>query len=150
MIKIFQVLSILLGMLFGFVKEEKTMTCTRSLNQNDMKMEFEYTVTYQKDTVNEVKSVETIEYDDLATLEVYQGSIEAIYSAYDNIEHYDYEVKIDGNLLTSTAIINYASIDTDKLIDIDSANGQLIKDGKVSIDDIESVYTATGASCTRD
>jgi hypothetical protein len=38
-------------------------------------------------------------------------------------------------------------IDTKKLIEIDSANSQLIKDGKVKISDVKSLYEQLGATC---
>lgn len=131
-------------------KEQKTMTCTRTVNQSGMKMDLSYEVKYTGDYVDTVKSVEKIESDNAEVLKTYKETVESMYSAYDNIKYYDYDVVIDGNTLTSTVNINYSKIDTDKLLEVDSALGQLIKDGKVSIDDIESVYNAVGAICERD
>ncbi len=137
-------------LLVGCGESEKTMTCTRTENQDGMNLGFEYIVTYQDETVLRVDSKETIDYADPEVLTLLKEQVEIIYSPYDNLEHYTYEVGIDGNVLTSKASINYELIDTEKLIKIDSNNEQIIKDGKVSISDIEAVYTALGASCTRD
>ncbi|HIS38071.1 MAG TPA: YehR family protein [Candidatus Onthousia faecavium] len=125
----------------------QTMTCTRTMNQNGIKTGLKYTVIYQGDYVTRVKSVETIETDSNEVLDAYQEQIESIYSPYKGIDYYEYDVSIDGDKLTSTVDINYEKIDTDKLLEIDSANGQLIKDGKIKLSDIKSVYEAIGAVC---
>ncbi len=125
----------------------QTMTCTRTMNQNGIKTGLKYTVLYQGDYVTRIKSVETIETDSSDVLDAYQEQIESIYSPYKGIDYYEYDVSIDGNKLTSTVDINYEKIDTDKLLEIDSANGQLIKDGKIKLSDIKSVYEAVGAVC---
>lgn len=130
-------------------KEDKVMTCTRTMEQSGMKMNFEYKVTYQGDTVKVVVSNEQVTSDNAQILTAYKEAVEKVYSPYAGIEYYDYEVTIDGNKLTSLATINYEKIDTDKLIKVDSANAQLIKDGKVSVTDIESVYQSVGASCVK-
>ncbi len=131
----------------GNKEEVKTLTCSRSMNQDEIKTSLNYTVSYKGKYVTNVKSVETIESDDSSLLEAYKSQVESTYSPYKNVEHYNYEVKVDGNKLTSTADINYEKIDTEKLIDIDSANGSLIKDGKILVSDIKSVYEQIGATC---
>lgn len=136
---------ILLGT--GCGNEEKKMTCTRTMNQNGMKADLKYEVTYSKDIVKRVKSTEKITSDSKETLETYKNSVEQLYSPYKDIENYEYSVTVDGNTLTSIADINYEKVDTDKMIKIDSANSQLIKDGKVSLKDIKSAYESVGATC---
>ncbi len=131
----------------GSDSETKTMTCSRSMNQDSLKTSLNYTITYKGKYVTNVKSVETVESDDNTLLESYKSQVESIYSPYKNVDHYDYKVTIDGNKLTSTADINYEEIDTDKLIEIDSANSSLIKDGKILVSDIKSVYEQLGATC---
>ena len=79
-----------------------------------------------------------------------KAQIESLYSPYNDIEYYEYNVKIEDNKLTSTVDINYEKVDTDKLLEIDSANGQLIKDGKIKVNDIKSVYESLGAICEND
>ena len=51
--------------------------------------------------------------------------------------------------MTSTVNINYEKLDVDKLIEIDSANGQLFSDGKITISTMESLYNQVGATCTK-
>ena len=130
--------------------EEKTMVCRNSASQSNMATDLTYTVRYKGEDVTSVKSVETIKSDDTDLLEAYREQVEAIYEPYKGIEYYEYQVEVEGDLLTSTVNIDYEHIDTDKLIDVDSSNATLIKDGKVSIDDIESLYEQVGATCERD
>lgn len=131
---------------------EKTMTCTRTMDQNGMKADLRYEVNYKGSTVSKVKSTEkiTIEGDDVTdTLETYKTTVENTYAPYKDVEHYNYNVSVDGNTLTSTVDIDYSKIDTKKMIEIDSANGQLIKDGKINIDDLKSAYSAAGITCEK-
>lgn len=127
--------------------EEKTMTCTRTMNQSGMKTNLNYKVTYSGDYVNRVQSEESIETSDTTTLNTYKEQIEKIYTPYKDIKYYTYNVTIDGNKLVSTVDINYAEIDTKKLIEIDSANSQLINDGKVKLSSVKSLYEQLGATC---
>lgn len=127
--------------------KEKTMTCTRTMNQSGMKTNLNYKVTYSGDYVNRVQSEESIETSDTTTLNSYKEQIENIYKPYKDIEYYTYNVTIDNNKLVSTVDINYAKIDTSKLIEIDSSNSQLINDGKVKLSSVKSLYEQLGATC---
>ncbi len=129
----------------------KTMKCSSHLNQNGIKTESKYEVTYKGKYVETVKTVETMETDkDSAdALEEVKKGIEALYADYAKLDHYDNEVKIEENVLTSTTNIDYTKVDTDAMIKINSAMGQIIKDGKVSIDDMKSLYEAAGATCEK-
>lgn len=130
-------------------EEEKTMTCTRTINQSNIKMDLSYNVTYKGDYVTKVKSSEKIVSDNAETLEAYKKQLEATTVSFKDIEYYNHDVKIDGNTLASTINIDYEKIDTDKLIEIDSSMKQLIKNGKVSVKDIESVYNGLGITCEK-
>ena len=128
----------------------ESMTCTRTMNQNEIKTSLKYNVQYEGDYVSKIKTIETIETDNVDTLNTYKEQIESLYSPYKDVEYYKYDVDINDNKLTSTVDINYKKVDTDKLLEIDSANGQLIKDGKIRVDDIKSVYESLGATCKND
>ena len=125
----------------------QTMTCTRTMNQNNIQTSLKYIVNYQGDYVTRIKSVETIETDNSDILDSYKEQVETIYSPYKDVEYYEYNVEVADNKLTSTVDINYEKIDTDKLLEIDSSNGQLIKDGKIAVADIKTVYENLGAIC---
>lgn len=127
---------------------EKTMKCTRTLNQSGLKFDLSYEVTYKGNVVSKVHSVEKIT-SETEDLELYKEQVEKTYAPYTDIEYYDTNVTIDGDVLTSTADIDYSKIDVDKMIEVDSANQNLFKDGKVHLDDITSIYEAAGATCEK-
>lgn len=106
-----------------------------------------YTVTYSGDYVNYVETVETVKSNDETILRTYKSTVETMYSPYDNVKYYDYDIKLAGDTLTSTTKINYAKIDTDEMIKVNSANSALIKDGKVALATIKEVYETMGATC---
>lgn len=128
-------------------EKEKTLKCSRTLNQSGIKMDLSYNVNYKGDYVTKVKSVEKIISSDSATLEAYKEQLEKTTESVSKIEHYDHDVKIDGDTLTSTITIDYTKIDTDKLIETDSSLKQLIKKGKVSVKDIKTLYNGLGVTC---
>lgn len=130
-------------------EKEKTMKCTRTINQANVKMDLSYNVTYKGNYVTTVKSQESITSEDATTLDTYKKQLESTTASFKDIKYYDHNIKIDGNTLTSTITIDYTKIDTDKLINIDSSMKQLIKDGKVSVEDIESLYNQLGVTCEK-
>ena len=150
--KVFSVLVLVGGvfLLAGCDKEatEKTLVCTRTATVADgVKADLKYEVKYKGDYVTTLNSVEKIISDDKEYLELYKEQVEAIYEPYKDVKHYEYEVKVDGDTMTSNVNVDYSKIDTDKLLEIDSANSSLIKDGKVSIDDIKALYESVGTTC---
>ena len=128
-------------------EKEKTLKCSRTLNQSGIKMDLNYNIKYKGNYVTVVKSEEKIVSDDKETLEAYKEQLEKTTETVSKIDYYDHDVKIDGDTLTSTITIDYTKIDTDKLIETDSSLKQLIKKGKVSVKDIKSLYSQLGITC---
>lgn len=127
---------------------EKTMTCTRNATISDgIKAEFKYVVKSEGKYVTVINTTEKLITDDTSTLEAYKEQIESMYSPYKGVKYYSYDVSVDGNTLTSKVEINYGKIDTNKLIEIDSANETLIKDGKVLLEDVKTLYESIGTTC---
>lgn len=129
-------------------EKSKELICTRKATVSEgVSMDLYYKVTYKGKYVELIETQEKIISDDKSILEIYKNTIESTYSPYKDVEYYDYDVKINGNTLTSTTKINYLKIDTDKMIDIDSANATMIKNGKVLVEDIKNLYSSIGAIC---
>ena len=113
-------------------------------------MDFRYEVYYQGQDVNKVETKEIIESDSQETLNTYKTTIENLYSNFDNIDNYKYNVVVEGNTLTSTTDINYAKIDMDQLLEVDSSIQQLLNDNnKVDLEKVTSVYEQAGATCSK-
>ena len=130
--------------------KEDQMICTRTANANGLKMDFRYEVYYQGNDVNKVQTTEKITSDSTEILQTYQQQIKSLYSSFDNIEHYNYDVKIEGNTLISTTDINYQKMNIDELVNVDSSIEQLLNDDrKIDLDKITQVYEQLGATCEK-
>lgn len=129
----------------------KTMKCSRTMDQNGIKADFQYEVTYKGNDVITVKTVEKMETseENAKALEEAKKQVETMYADYNKLDHYSNEVKVEGNVLTSTTEIDYSKVDTEAMIKLDSANGSIIKDGKINVDDLKSMYESTGATCEK-
>lgn len=150
-----KILSALLIMVGAFAltgcegkETEKTLVCTRTATIADgVKMDLRYEVEYKGDYVTKLDSTEKVITDNQEYLDAYEATILETYEPYKDIEHYDYDVEVEGNTLTSKVEVDYDKIDTEKLIEIDSANEALIKDGKIKISDMQAIYESVGATC---
>lgn len=132
----------------GCGEKEETLTCKRTATVTEgVKMDLNYKVKYKGDYVSLVESEETVTSSNKEYLETYKEKVESLYSPYKDVEFYEYDVKVDDDKLISKTSINYEKIDTKKMIEIDSANGSLIKDGKVKVEDIKAVYSSLGVTC---
>lgn len=129
------------------VNNGNVMTCTRSVNKNGMKTSLNYKVYYEGDDVTRIKSEESIQMENNQSLKGYKEQIEKVYEPYKNVKFYNYNVAIRGNKLISKVDINYSKIDTNKLIEIDKANSQIITDGKIKVSSVKSLYEKLGATC---
>lgn len=129
--------------------KEKTMTCTRTLNQDSISFDLKYEVEYKGNDVIKIKTTEKVKSSDKNVLEIYKETVEKTYSPYKDLEHYNYNVEISGDTLTSTTDLDYTKIDLDKMIEIDSANSAIIKDGKINVDDIKGTYESLGLICNK-
>lgn len=129
------------------VNNGNVMTCTRSVNKNGMKTSLNYKVYYEGDDVTRIKSEESIQMENNQSLKGYKEQIEKVYEPYKNVKFYNYNIAIRGNKLISKVDINYSKIDTNKLIEIDKANSQIITDGKIKVSSVKSLYEKLGATC---
>lgn len=128
-------------------KEEK-MVCTRTSTMNGIKLNLNYQVYYQKDVVNKVQTTEKITSTSKETLATYKKAVEDLYSNFNGIKHYNYDIAIEGDTLTSKTDINYSKININDLLKIDSSIEQLLnKENKISLEKIKEVYESTGAIC---
>lgn len=146
--KIGLVLFMSLLLLTGCTKEENgVLTCTRTAKQGNIDLSLNYKITYTGEYVNTIETTEIVKSEDQNTLNLYKSQIENVYKHYKEIDYYENEITLEGNTLTSKTTIDYEHINTDKLIEIDSANEQILKDGKAKVSDFRTMYENIGASC---
>lgn len=152
-IKYLLLVLVMLFLVTGCQQEEKskTMVCSRTINQDAISMDLKYTVTYKGKYVEKVETIEKITTDDATVLDTYKQAVETTYQPYSKIDNYSYDVKVEGNTLTSTVSADYTKIDYKKMLEVDSANQQIFTDdGKVKLETIESFYAQLGTNCTKE
>lgn len=134
----------------GCNPETGTMTCTMSsYPTTGITLKSIYKAEYKNNTVKKLTSKDQVIVEEKEYLDTYEEKLTELYEPYKNLKYYKNEIKIKGKTLTSITTINYAKIDTEKLIQIEEGNGQLIKKGKVDIEDLEEAYRQNGFNCKR-
>lgn len=128
--------------------KQKLLTCTNDIiTENDVSMSAEYKIYYKGSYVTLVKSTEKIVTDDKTLLETYKKNLEESYSPYNKLNYYVNSISIEDNTLISSTTINYQKIDFAKLKKLDKDNS-LIKEGKVKLADLQTLYEDNGATCS--
>lgn len=129
-------------------QETKTLNCSlKGTIMEGIETNSNYKVAYQGEYVQTIETKETVTSDNQEYLETLKQTVESIYSPYKNVEHYNYDVTVNGNTLISTTFIDYSKIDVNKLLEINSAFGTLIEDGKLKVSDVKNVYKQMGITC---
>ena len=130
-------------------KNEKIMKCSHTINQSDIKFELSYNVTYSGEYVVKVKNLEKIISDDISALNTYKEQLEKETKTLKGVKYYEQKISINENILTSSVNIDYSKINMDKLIKFDPSMKELVKDGKILVKDIESLYNKLGITCNK-
>lgn len=130
--------------------ETKILTCTANkTDEVGSTIGAVYKVVYKGEYVDLIETEEKVTSDNEQVLNYYKETIEGVYLPFKDLEHYDYNVVLKDNQVISTTKIDYSKIDTNKMIEINSAMKTIIKDGKVKVSDIRSLYESAqiGAVC---
>lgn len=127
--------------------DTKTMRCHLSKEQSGAEFDLSYFADYKESYVTNIKSNEKIVSDNTSILETYKSKVEQSYEPFDDIEYYNYSVKIEGDTLISTTDIDYSKIDIEKVLEVDPTSSSLIKNGKININTLKKAYESMGATC---
>lgn len=126
----------------------ETMSCTRDGNGTDgAEVKLNYTLYYQGEYLQILHSKEQVITEDQDILNEYQNAYINIYKNYENLEYYDTSVVREDNSVTNDTVINYGKLDTDKLLEIEGAEDNIIKNGKVKLDDWLKFAEQFGTKC---
>ena len=131
----------------GCGKESGTMTCTNEIENGNYKTNLEAKITYSKKVVDKVVTTEEIMTDDDNKAKDFKELLENYYASYNKLDGFTNTVEVKNKKVISKTTIDYHAVDTDELIKIDESNKALIKDGKVSLDDMKESYKSQGARC---
>ena len=124
------------------------LTCTREADAgSDIDVNLDYEVYYQGEYIQILHSTEQVVTDNQETLDEYENAYKGIYKNYEDLKYYDNTVKRTDNSVTSDTVINYGKIDIDKLLDIEGEEDNVIKNGKVKLDDWLEFTEKFGMKC---
>ena len=126
----------------------RKLTCTREADAgSDIDVNLYYEVYYQGEYIQILHSTEQVVTDNQETLDEYENAYKGIYKNYEGLKYYDNTVKRTDNSVTSDTVINYGKIDIDKLLDIEGEEDNVIKNGKVKLDDWLEFTEKFGMKC---
>ena len=132
----------------GNTEKQKSMSCSRTGTiASGTTFEYNYKVDYTGKYVDVINIEEKLVSDNSEYLETVKESVEEMYSKFDGIKYHGYDVEVTNSELISHRYIDYKHIDTDKMLEVDSAFAAIIKDGKVAVSDVKAVYEQLGLTC---
>ncbi len=132
------------------VKDMEKMTCTRDGNGKDnSEVKLNYTLYYQGEYLQILHSKEQIITENQNILEEYQLAYINIYRNYENLKYYETSVVREEDSVTNDTVINYSKLDTNKLLEIEGEEDNIIKDGKVKLDDWLKFAEQLGTTCDK-
>ena len=132
-------------------KNKKVITCSQGgTTQTGAIVDYNYKITAGNDIVKLVQTEEHITFTDISLLENYKKRVENVYSQYDDIKYYDYNLEIRDNTLIITVHIDYDKIDMNEMEKINPAITSYIKNGALNVDDLVSIYQSLGNTCVEE
>ena len=128
---------------------EKEIVCTLKKDFEQYSISSSYTIYYEGEFVNTVYSKEEVTSSNETFLETVKSNVEATFkSASSSYGGYTYKAYIDGNKLTSEAVIVYGKMNIEKYIKDDETFASCVdSDNNVLVDKLKAIYKSGGATC---
>lgn len=134
-------------------KDYKMIRCTRKAQSSagdNVKLDLSYKVYYKDDYVKKVIATDKVTSSDNSIINQYANSYKNIYASYDGLKHFSNKITVTKDSMTSITEIDYAHIDTDKLLEIEGKDDNVVNDeGKVPLKDFLAFYEKYGAKCDK-
>ena len=126
----------------------KKLSCTRDADAGaGIDVNLSYEVYYQGEYIQILHSKEQVVTDDQDVLDEYENAYRSVDKNYEGLEYYDTSIVRTDNSVTDDTVINYGKIDIDKLLAIEGEEDNVIKDGKVKLDDWLEFTEQFGMKC---
>lgn len=141
---------LIVGCTNGEEKDYKLIQCSRKAQtaSDNVDIKLSYKIYYKDDYVKKVIAIDEVESSDSSVIKQYIDSYEKVYSSYDGLKHFSNKITSTNNSMKSVTEIDYAHIDTDRLLEIEGKDDNVIdKDGKVPLKDFIAFYEKYGAEC---
>lgn len=149
---IFLLASMLLVVLTGCQSKEKSGTIICNLSTNDVisgyKLQSEYKIHYNGDYVDSVETTETITSDSEDVLENFETTLTGTYQKMDEAyDGYTYKISNKNGKVTSNVTIDYGIMDVEQLVKDQPSFRSYVKDNKILVQGLKSIYEGNGAVC---
>lgn len=126
----------------------KKLSCTRDADAGaGIDVNLSYEVYYQGEYIQILYSKEQVISDDQDVLDEYENAYRSIDKNYEGLKYYDISIVRTEDSVTDETVINYGKIDIDKLLEIEGEEDNVIKDGKVKLDDWLEFTEPFGMKC---
>ena len=122
--------------------------CTRdAFGREGMDVELTYELEYKNGFVSILHANEKVISNNSSDLDEYENAYRNIAKNYKGLKYYDITITRDENSVVNDTLINYEKIDTDKLLDIEGKEDNVIVDGKVKLETWVSFAEQFGTRC---
>ena len=131
-------------------EESGSITC--SLYSKDVVNNYEltstYIINYTGEFVDSVNTKEVVDSDVSSILDTLEETLNSTYSASnDAYGGYTYKITRSDNEIISDVFIDYKKMDLEQFVTDQPVLKSYMKDGKLTVEGIKSIYTSMGATC---
>ncbi len=133
-------------------KEYKVMNCTKNAIASSKNTDIKITnkVYYKDNYVKKLVATDKVTSTDSSVIEEYKTAYQKIYAVYDGLKHFSNKITVTKNTMTSITEIDYAHIDTDKLLKIEGKEDNVVdENGKVPLEKFIKFYEKYGGKCEK-
>ena len=110
------------------------LKCTTEAEAGEnIDVDLKYNVSYKNGNILNLVSIQKVTSSEKESLDLYENAYADIARHYAGLEHYNTDIVRDSNSVTYTITINYNKIDINKLLDIEGADDNIIKNGKANL-----------------
>ena len=131
---------------------DKSGSITCSLYSKDVVNNYEltstYTINYTGEFVDSVNTKEVVDSDVSSILDILEETLNSTYSvSNDTYGGYTYKITRSDNEIISDVFIDYKKMDLEQFVTDQPVLKSYVKDGKLTVEGIKSIYTSMGATC---
>ncbi len=133
----------------GSEKAEK-ITCTNSTNDvvRGYSTESEYIINYKGKNVDSVETVETVTSDNEEVLSAVETQLNTMYGkTNETYGGYTYNIENKDGKVVAKVTIDYNKMDLDQYVKDQPSLKTFVKDGKMQLDGVKTLYETMGATC---
>ena len=129
-------------------EDTKVVNCTREATAKDnIEASFNYQIYYKGDYITLLHATEKVTSVDSNNLDTYENAYKNIKKRYNGLKYYDTKITRDDTSVTNDTTINYEKIDTNKLLEIEGSEDNVIENGKVKLETWMKFAKKLGVTC---